>query len=700
MHRARWSRRRALRLVGLGLLGLSAVLFTLPHSASATTNGITVQAGLGSPFSNDGTPASPDVDITALSDTYQNGQITLTLRTADPTDPTASASSYFVNWGIWVDGNSDPDKLNYVVEFGNDGAGDEGSEIVDANSDVESCTPVASFAGQQFSMTFPATCIGSPTSIEVAAFTETLAAEVPTDITFDVAPNDSTACCEATDTESTTSSTTTTSGVPSSSTTTTSAPTTTSTTAATSGTTTSTTTSTSTTSSTTSTTTTTSTTSTVPASSTTTSGPSTTSTTTATTAPAGVATTTTTTGPATLASSTGASGGGGDGTSSDSPLTAEPNGSASLALTGINSTALKWLLLLGGLLLVGGSMGRRATRKKKSPWQARTLLVLLLAIAGAAMATQTRGSGTNVAPQQSLPHVPRGAAAFGPRLFARSHRPSPEPGTAADLDGTTAEATESPNWSGYVIPATKAAPITDIQGSWTIPNVALSWAPTYSSTWIGLGGGVEGDEALAQEGTEQDSLYGFTDVSSWWSTEGQDYLGIPFTQDQDGDLFATNPGDAMSAEVQQSSGQVFFTLIDNSTGQIASTVTDYQGSGRSAEWIVEAPSLADESGGLSVTTLADYGSTVFDNLGIDQESGGVDLSASEAILMQQNGVVTSYPSAPSASGDAFALAYGSSQPSPPVGDTPLITRSETPRQNLRLATPEELSLLRGRFVSP
>lgn len=145
---------------------------------------------------------------------------------------------------------------------------------------------------------------------------------------------------------------------------------------------------------------------------------------------------------------------------------------------------------------------------------------------------------------------------------------------------------------------------------------------------------------------------------------------------------------------------MFFTLIDNSTGQSASTVTYYQGSGRSAEWIVEAPSLADESGGLSVTTVADYGSTVFDTPGIDQESGSVDLSASQAILMQQNGVVTSYPSAPSASGDAFALAYGSSQPSPPVGDRPLITRSETPRQNVRLATPEELSLLRGRFVSP
>jgi hypothetical protein len=206
---------------------------------------------------------------------------------------------------------------------------------------------------------------------------------------------------------------------------------------------------------------------------------------------------------------------------------------------------------------------------------------------------------------------------------------------------------------------------------------------------------------LAQEGTEQDSFYGFTSDYMWWTTAAQGYVGMPFTQDQDGNAIVVNPGDSMNAQVQQASGgTVVFTLTDNSTGQTATTTTDYQGSGLSAEWIVEAPSLVDKSGNFSVTTLANYGSTVFDKLSIDQQSGSVGLSASEEVVMVQNGVITSYPSAPSASGDAFALDYGSSQPSPPTEDSPIEGAAEGPLQYLRLATPAESALLRGKFISP
>jgi hypothetical protein len=79
-----------------------------------------------------------------------------------------------VNWGIWVNGNSDPTKWDFVAQFGNDGLGDEATQVLDAHSTAQPCTPGASFADQQFSMVFPASCIGSPPSIEVAAFTETL----------------------------------------------------------------------------------------------------------------------------------------------------------------------------------------------------------------------------------------------------------------------------------------------------------------------------------------------------------------------------------------------------------------------------------------------------------------------------------------------------------------------------------------------
>jgi len=148
-------------------------------------------------------------------------------------------------------------------------------------------------------------------------------------------------------------------------------------------------------------------------------------------------------------------------------------------------------------------------------------------------------------------------------------------------------------------------------------------------------------------------------------------------------------------------GQVSFTLVDNSTDQTATVDNGYQGSGLSAEWIVEAPSTEDGSGDVSVTTLADYGSTVFDHLALDQSRGSVDLTTNDEILMLQNDAITSYPSAPSSDGDAFSIAYGSMQPSPPDDDAPAVVASGPEQEGqFRFSTPDEFSLLPGRFVSP
>ena len=257
---------------------------------------------------------------------------------------------------------------------------------------------------------------------------------------------------------------------------------------------------------------------------------------------------------------------------------------------------------------------------------------------------------------------------------------------------------ESPNWSGYVITTGTASPIRDIQGSWTVPNVALSWAPTNSASWIGIDGGARGDtEELAQEGTEQDSFYGFTEYLPWWSTSTQGFLAQEFSSS-----FFVSPQDVMTAEVHQSSGgQVLFTLTDTTTGQAETKLVNYQGEGLTAEWIVEAPSFLDQSGGLSVGALADYGSTVFDGLHINGAPGSVGLTPDEEVVMDQNGTVTSYPSLPSASGDAFTIAYGSTQPAPPTGETSIISGSGMLGPSLfRAATPAELALLPGKSIEP
>jgi hypothetical protein len=250
-----------------------------------------------------------------------------------------------------------------------------------------------------------------------------------------------------------------------------------------------------------------------------------------------------------------------------------------------------------------------------------------------------------------------------------------------------------------VVTAPTSSPITDAQGAWTVPNVALSWVPTFSSAWVGIDGGVSDDDDLAQTGTEQDSFYGFTSYSSWWSTSAQGFLARPITLDDNGNPFDVEPGDVMSAEVDQSSTGVTFTLIDHTTDQTTTTPSDYQGLGLTAEWILEAPSAADQSGNFTVLTLAHYGSTVFNDLSTDQSS--VDLNPDEEVVMEQNGTVTSFPSAPNANGDAFAIAYGSTQPSPPTGETSIISgpEAQSPERTSE-AIPDELSILDHKFDSP
>jgi len=194
-----------------------------------------------------------------------------------------------------------------------------------------------------------------------------------------------------------------------------------------------------------------------------------------------------------------------------------------------------------------------------------------------------------------------------------------------------------------------------------------------------------------------------TSFSAWWSTASQGYLAIPVTQDDKGEPFNVSPGDDMSAEVHQSSaGQVSFTLVDNTTDQTTNTLTDYQGTGLTAEWILEAPSEVDQSGHFTVLTLADYGSTVFDGLTINGEVGSVDLTSNDVVLMEQNNAVISYPSAPSSSGDAFAVAYGSTQPFPPTGATTIVAGPEARggQRKMPVAAPDERSILDGNFDSP
>jgi hypothetical protein len=204
----------------------------------------------------------------------------------------------------------------------------------------------------------------------------------------------------------------------------------------------------------------------------------------------------------------------------------------------------------------------------------------------------------------------------------------------------------SSNWSGYAIAGTFSA----VTGSWTVPTVAPSTVPTYSSSWIGVDGLENKD--LIQTGTESDYVGGHAKYDAWWEV-------LPGAEKVIAKV-PVLPGDHMSASITRVTAEDWrFVLTDLTSGKRFTYTRAYKGPGASAEWIQERPMV-----GGSLSTLADYGSTTFSSL----TENGVNphLTAADSISMVGNRLI-SVPSAPSALGDAFSVAYGDSAPPPPAG---------------------------------
>ena len=165
----------------------------------------------------------------------------------------------------------------------------------------------------------------------------------------------------------------------------------------------------------------------------------------------------------------------------------------------------------------------------------------------------------------------------------------------------------STNWSGYQV----SRPANYSQAGWTVPAVrrpvpGYSSIGYYSSTWAGIGGGFNaGNGALIQAGTTQDvSSTGATTYYAWYEIVGG-------TGDTGSEVRITNlpihPGDAVGGvglwtATGAQAGVCNFTLNTCVSFTLPSSAP-----GRTAEWIVEAPS----SGG--ILPLANFGSVPFVN---------------------------------------------------------------------------------------
>lgn len=207
----------------------------------------------------------------------------------------------------------------------------------------------------------------------------------------------------------------------------------------------------------------------------------------------------------------------------------------------------------------------------------------------------------------------------------------------------------SSNWSGYGLTGS----FSSVTGSWTVPTAAPTTGTTYASTWIGVDG--LANRTLIQTGTESDIIGGVAHYDAWWEVLPAAESVIP--------RIHVAPGDHMTAVIARSSPKKWsITLTDTTTGVTFSVTHGYRGVGASVEWIVERPWVNH-----GLATLSNYGSTTFS--GLTANGVAPQLVPSEAISMVGNvGTnVISTPSAPSALGDSFAVAYGPVAPATPSG---------------------------------
>lgn len=217
--------------------------------------------------------------------------------------------------------------------------------------------------------------------------------------------------------------------------------------------------------------------------------------------------------------------------------------------------------------------------------------------------------------------------------------------TAAAPAAGTASGWTASNWAGYAL---TAGGYNEISATWTVPSVQSGSG--LSAMWIGIDGFNNND--LIQIGTEQNSTANGASYYAWWEVlpaAEASIQQVPITA-----------GDQVSARIVKNAANSWtLALTDNTTGASFQTTQSYTGTGTSAEWIMEAPNLGSQG-----SDLAHF--STFNVTSIDVNGGDPNLTQQDAGVMIQSGRQVATPSAPSFTGNAFAMAYGSSAPPAPL----------------------------------
>jgi hypothetical protein len=218
---------------------------------------------------------------------------------------------------------------------------------------------------------------------------------------------------------------------------------------------------------------------------------------------------------------------------------------------------------------------------------------------------------------------------------------------------------ESYNWSGYAIAGAKGS-VTDVKGSWVVPQVTCGGTPNgYSSFWVGIDGW--NSNTVEQIGTDSDcvNLLGTkTNTPTYYAwfefyPQGSYLIG---NYNRSGVCISdcVFPGDYISAEVTAGGsspkgargGPSFTVTITDKTQNWTFTTTSSVPAAQqsSAEWIAETPYGCKTASGycpLSDFGIAYYGyektgvsNTAFATVnGVTQALGKFGSSVQEAVMV-------------------------------------------------------------------
>jgi Peptidase A4 family/Putative Ig domain len=204
----------------------------------------------------------------------------------------------------------------------------------------------------------------------------------------------------------------------------------------------------------------------------------------------------------------------------------------------------------------------------------------------------------------------------------------------------------SDNWSGYDV---TGGPFTAVAGTFNVPTVPVTSNDTDTSEWVGIDG--VSNSNLIQAGISETVSGGSESVYGWWEILPAAATVIP--------NLVINPNDEVTvAIVRQADGNWLIQIEDLTNQQSWHQTFAYSGPLSSAEWIVEAPTAADD---MTIEALGQYSPSVtFKNLSV----GGA-VSALEQSVMDDPGYTTQISTPSPLTPAGFTVAYGAGAPPPP-----------------------------------